>query len=64
MPRPMPESLPSKIVERVLPKLDLDQLADAIAAKLSDHIIGSFKVDSITDTFLLAPGFRAESLHD
>ena len=44
--------LPVKIVERVLPKLDTDQLADAIAGKLSERLLTSLQVDSIVSTLL------------
>ena len=54
------ESLPAKIVERVLPKLNTDQLADAIAVKLSDQILTSLQVDKIVSSLLERYGSEVE----
>ena len=52
--------LPVKIVERVLPKLDTDQLADAIAGKLSEQLLTNLKVDTIVSKLLEKYGSELE----
>ena len=42
--------------------MDLDQLADTIADRLSEHIISSFKVDSIVTVLLEKHGKELEDL--
>ena len=59
-PEPKAASLPAKIVERVLPKLDLDQLADGIASKLSAEILTSLKIETIAATILEKIGGEVE----
>ena len=47
-----PTTLAAKIVDRVIPHIDTDGLAETIGAKLSEQILSSLKIDSIVSTLM------------
>ena len=57
---PTPVDLPAKIVAMVLPKLDLEQLSENIAQKLSEHILTHLELDSVVRAIMDKHGGAVE----
>ena len=58
---PTPVDLPAKIVAMVLPKLDLEQLSENIAQKLSEHILTHLELDSVVMAIIGKHGGEVEA---
>ena len=54
-------SFPTKIVERVMNKLDVEQLSETIAIKLSDEVLARLQVDTLVATLLEKYGNELEN---
>ena len=55
------ESFPTKIVQRVMHKLALEELSDTIATKLSEQILSRLQVDTLVATLLEKYGDELEN---
>ena len=55
------DSFPTKIVERVMNKLDVEQLSETIAIKLSDEVLARLQVDTLVATLLEKYGSELEN---
>ena len=54
-------TLTTRIIDKVMAKLDLDQLAAFLADKLSEKLLGTVNIDTLVDALLVK--YQAEFQH-